>query len=75
MWPGATMLEASMEGLLKRGTLATSQWIGAQENREQQVCTAETDHGQVEARDGEGVWDWHVHTVVFKINNQQGPTL
>ena len=22
-----------------------------------------------------GVWDWHVHTAVFKIDNQQGPTV
>ena len=20
-----------------------------------------------------GVWDWHVHTAIFKIDNQQGP--
>ena len=22
-----------------------------------------------------GVWDWHVHTVIFKIDNQQRPTV
>ena len=22
-----------------------------------------------------GVWDWHVHTAVFKTDNQQGPTV
>ena len=22
-----------------------------------------------------GVWDGHVHTVIFKIDNQQGPTV
>ena len=22
-----------------------------------------------------GVWDWHVHTAVFKSDNQQGPTV
>ena len=22
-----------------------------------------------------GVWDWHVHTAIFKIDNQQGPTI
>ena len=22
-----------------------------------------------------GVWDWHVHTAIFKIDNQQGPTV
>ena len=25
--------------------------------------------------DRSGVWDWHVHTTTFKIDNQQGPTL
>ena len=24
---------------------------------------------------GIGVWNWHVHTVIFKIDNQQGPTV
>ena len=22
-----------------------------------------------------GVWDWHVHTAIFKIDNRQGPTV
>ena len=22
-----------------------------------------------------GVWDWHAHTAIFKIDNQQGPTV
>ena len=22
-----------------------------------------------------GVWDWHVHTAIFRIDNQQGPTI
>ena len=26
-------------------------------------------------RDRLGVWDWHVHTAIFKIENQQGPTV
>ena len=21
-----------------------------------------------------GIWDWHVHIAIFKIDNQQGPT-
>ena len=25
-------------------------------------------------RDRLRVWDWHVHTAIFKIDNQQGPT-
>ena len=32
--------------------------------------------GKVEVgRDKLGVWDGHVHTTTFKIDNQQGPTL
>ena len=31
--------------------------------------------GWVGASDRLGVWDGHVHTVVFKIDNQQGPTV
>ena len=31
--------------------------------------------GRVEGRDGFGVSDWHVHTAIFKIDNQQGPTV
>ena len=22
-----------------------------------------------------GVWDWHMHTTIYKIDNQQGPTV
>ena len=22
-----------------------------------------------------GVWDWHIHTTIFKTDNQQGPTV
>ena len=25
-------------------------------------------------RDKLGVWDWHIHINIFKIDNQQGPT-
>ena len=32
----------------------------------------ETCYGE---RGGLGVWDWHAHTTVFKIDNQQGPTI
>ena len=31
--------------------------------------------GSMARRDRLGVWDWHVHTVIFKIYNQQGPTV
>ena len=27
------------------------------------------------AGDGQGVWDWHVHTDIFKMGNQKGPTV
>ena len=30
--------------------------------------------GKVGGRDKLGVWDWHVYTAIFKIDNQQGPT-
>ena len=30
---------------------------------------------RVEWRDGDGVWDWHVHIATFKIDNQQVPTV
>ena len=26
-------------------------------------------------RDSQGVWDRHVHTAIFKMDNQQGPTV
>ena len=29
----------------------------------------------VKGRDRLGVWDWHVHSTIFKINNKQGPTV
>ena len=25
--------------------------------------------------EGKGVWDRHVHTAIFKMDNQQGPTV
>ena len=25
-------------------------------------------------RDSQGVWDGHIHTAIFKMDNQQGPT-
>ena len=31
--------------------------------------------GRMGGRDSQGVWDWHVHTAVFKMDNQQGPTV
>ena len=30
--------------------------------------------GKMVERDKLGVWDWHVCTDMFKIDNQQGPT-
>ena len=29
--------------------------------------------GKVAERDKLGVWDWHMHTTIIKIDNQQGP--
>ena len=29
--------------------------------------------GKMRARDSLGVWEGHVHTAVFKMDNQQGP--
>ena len=26
-------------------------------------------------RDSRGVWDGHIHTAIFKMDNQQGPTV
>ena len=30
--------------------------------------------GRMGARDSQGVWDGHVHTDIFKMDSQQGPT-
>ena len=30
---------------------------------------------RTEGGDSQGVWDGHVHTVIFKVDNQQGPTI
>ena len=32
-------------------------------------------HGKLGGSDRLGVWDRHVHTATFKIDNQQGPTV
>ena len=31
--------------------------------------------GRMWGRDSEGVWDEHVHAAIFKMDNQQGPTV
>ena len=31
--------------------------------------------GRIEERDSYRVWDGHVHTVIFKMDSQQGPTV
>ena len=31
--------------------------------------------GTMSERDNKGVWDRHIHTAIFKIDNQQGPTV
>ena len=30
--------------------------------------------GRMGKRDSQGIWDGHVHTTIFKTDNQQGPT-
>ena len=29
--------------------------------------------GKMRGRDSQGIWDRHVHTAIFKIDNQEGP--
>ena len=31
--------------------------------------------GKVGGRGKLGVWDWYIHITIFKIGNQQGPTV
>ena len=31
--------------------------------------------GEDAGRDSQGVWDGHVYTAIFKMDNQQGPTV
>ena len=31
--------------------------------------------GRLAGRDKLGDWDWHIHTTIYKIDNQQGPTV
>ena len=31
--------------------------------------------GKVEGRDKLGVWDSHIHTIIYKTDNQQQPTV
>ena len=37
--------------------------------------TYDCQRGRMQRRDGQGVWNGHVHTTVFKMDNQQGPTV
>ena len=30
---------------------------------------------KVGGRDKLGVWKWHIHTTIYKIDNQKGPTV
>ena len=39
---------------------------------ENQLMAASREDG---GRDSQGVWDGHVHTAIFKMDNQQGPTV
>jgi len=31
--------------------------------------------GKMRGRGSWGIWDGHIHTAVFKMDNQQGPTI
>ena len=31
--------------------------------------------GRIGGRDSQGVWDGHVHTALFKMDNREGPTV
>ena len=31
--------------------------------------------GQLEKKDGLGVWDWYMHTAVYGMTGQQGPAI
>jgi len=37
-----------------------------------QTCGYKRGKGQ--GRDKLGVWDWHTHTTIYKLDNQQRPT-
>ena len=39
------------------------------------LITAGVIHPDKGGRDSERVWDGHVHTAIFKTDNQQGPTI
>ena len=31
--------------------------------------------GEREGKDKLGIWDYHIHTTIYKTGNQQGPTV
>ena len=39
---------------------------------EKELTVAKVGVGSITGRDSQGVWDGHVHTFVFKVDNQQG---
>ena len=39
------------------------------------LCLPGLGEGRIEEWESEGVWDGHVHTAIFKTDNQQGPTV
>ena len=42
---------------------------------ENELMAAGQRGGRLRGRDSQGVWDEHVHMDIFKIDNQQGPTV
>ena len=39
------------------------------------MVTKEEKGENVSGRDKSGAWDEHIHTTVYKVDNQQGPTV
>ena len=66
----------------KRKTLYSIPYMGNLKRNDTSEFISETDSqrmnlwlpgGGEEGRDSQGVWDWHIHTAIFKMDNQQGP--
>ena len=45
------------------------------ENPKDSMKTYGYQGGRVGGKDRLGVWDWHIHIDIFKIDNQQGTTV
>ena len=38
-----------------------------------QTCSCQGERGW--GRDGRGVWDWQIQTIIYRMDKQQGPTV